>query len=181
MSLSRMRDWRWRVRSSTIAASGFGFRQLDVDARFQPQIPPPLADQNACFDARLQFVHSLEQGDELAHPPVRALADDEGQAGVSAVADLVDRRAVGCDRVDVAVLLPDGVGRPLDDVDHDLVRVEFAHARLFDQRIGLEPRPRLGDVEERKRFAEVDASDRQDPALAHVGRAGDRDNFDAEA
>ena len=89
---------------------------------FNLQIPAPLVDQHARFDARLQFVHRVEQGDELAHPPVRALADDEGKVGVSAVADLVDRRAIGCDRVDLAVLLPDGVGRALDDLDHDADR-----------------------------------------------------------
>ena len=61
-----------------------------------------------------------------------------------------------------------------------LIGIEFAHARLLDQRIGLEPRPRLGDVEERQRFAAVDAGDGQDLALAHVRRAGDRDDSDAE-
>ena len=149
---------------------GIVFRQLDVDAGLQPQIPPPLTDQHARLDARLQFVHRIEQLDIFAHPRVRAFADDERQIGVTAVGDLVDRRPVGRDRADVSVLLPDGVGGALDDVDDDLVGVKLADARLFDQRIGFEPRLRLGHVEKRQRPAGVDACDRQDPGLAHMRR-----------
>ena len=86
-----------------------GFRQLDVDARFQSEIPSALADQNASLDAGLQFVHRLQERDEFAHPLIRAFSHDEGQIGIAAVAHLVDRRAVGGDRAHVPVLLPDAV------------------------------------------------------------------------
>ena len=181
--MSRSRYARLAFQAQKRRDRGFriGFRQLDVDARFQSEIPAPLADQDASFDAGLQFVHRFQESDELPRPPVRAFSDDKGQIGIAAVGDFVDRRAVGRDRAHVAILLPDAVGGPLDDVDHDLVRVELAHARLFHERIGLEPRSRLGDVEERKRARRSDAGDRQDSGLAHVRRAGDGDNFDAEA
>ena len=129
----------------------------------------------------LQFVHRVQEPDIFAHAPVRAFADHKRQIGVAAVSDLVDRRPVGGDCADVSVLLPDGVGRALDDVDDDLVGIELADARLFDERIGLEPRLRLGHVEKRQRSARIDARDREDPGLAHVRRAGDRDHCDAKA
>ena len=63
----------------------------------------------------------------------------------------------------------------------DLVGIELAHARLLDERIGLEPRARRRDVEERQRVLRADAGERQNPRLVEMGRAGDRDDVDAEA
>ena len=66
--------------------------------------------------------------------------------------DFVDRRAVGRDRVNLSVFLPDAVGRAFDNLDHDLVGIELADACLSDERIGLEAGARICNVEERKRF-----------------------------
>ena len=59
--------------------------------------------------------------------------------------------------------------------------IELAHARLLDERIGLEPRARRGDVEERQRVPRADPGDREDPRFGHVRRAGHGDDVDAEA
>ena len=89
---------------------------------------------------------------ELAQPLVGAVPDDEGKRGEALIAQQVDDRAVGRDRADLAVLLPKRDGRALDDVDDDPIGIEFAHARLLDQRQRLEILARLRDVEERQRI-----------------------------
>ena len=61
MSRSRMRDWRCSASSVAIAALRIDFRQLDLDAGLQLEIPAPLADQHARFDAGPQFVHRLRE------------------------------------------------------------------------------------------------------------------------
>ena len=108
--------------------------------------PAALADKNPRFDARLELVHRVEQRGEFPHARIRALSDDERQVGVAAVAQFVDRRAVGGDDVNFAVLLPHAVRRALDNLDHNLVRVELAHARLLDERFGFEARSGGGHV-----------------------------------
>ena len=77
------------------------------------------------------------------------------------VAHQVDHRAVGGDRADLAVLLPQRGRRALDDVDDDAIGIELAHARLLDQRQRFERLARLGGVEERAAtFGAMPASER---------------------
>src|SRR5208337_1748622 len=87
----------------------------------------------------------------------------------------------GGDGANLAVLLPHAVRSALHDLDHDLVRVELAHARLLDERIGFEPRARRGYVEEWQRVLRANSGDRENARFAHMRRAGHGDDVDPEA
>ena len=158
-----------------------GLRKLDLDSGFQLEVPAALADQNPGLDARLQFVHRVEQCREFANAAIRAFANDEWQVTITAVAHVVDWRAVGGNGAHLPVLLPYAVRRAFDDVDDDLVRVEFPDARLLDEGIGFKSRASRGHVEKRQRVFGADAGDRQNAQFVRMRRAGHRDNFDAEA
>ena len=169
------------AKASAMAASGSASGSLmsmpDFRCKFHRRWPTRTPASTRGFSS----ARALSKSDELTDTLIGAFADDEGQIDVAAVVHLVDRRAVGGDGADLAVLLPDAVGRALDDVDDDLVWIKLAHARLLDERIGLEPRPGGGDVEEQKRAFRADAGERQDPRFAEMGCARHGHHFDAEA
>ncbi len=57
---------------------------------------------------------------------IGAIADHERQAGEFLVVQNVDRRAVGGDDVNDAVLLPQAIGLAFDDLDHQPSGIEFS-------------------------------------------------------
>ena len=117
----------------------------------------------------------------MGEPLVGAFADHEGKAGPALVAHVVDRGAVGGDDRDLAVLLPQRIRRALDEVDHEMVGIELAHARRLDQRLGLEPRARRRGVEKQQRALRIDPGLGENLRLAEIGLAGDGHDRDVEA
>jgi hypothetical protein len=65
------------------------------------------------------------------------------------VVQFLNRRPIGGDHQQLAVLLPDGEGLPLGDLDEQPIRIELADADLLDQRNLAQAVPHLGEVEEK--------------------------------
>ena len=126
-----------RRRSRACGSSSGSLMSIpDLSLRFQRR----WSTRTPGLDAGLSSSIASRRAANSRRAQVRALADDERQPGVAVVAQRRRSRAPSArDRLDLAVLLPERVGRALDDLDDDLVGIELAHARLLDERVGLEP------------------------------------------
>ena len=109
---------------------GIGLRQQHVDAVGRLQIPAPAGDQHAGADFVAQVAGGVEQRQIFANPLIGAVADDERKIGEAPVAHRVERRAVGGDDMQFAILLPQGGGLALLDLDQQPVGIELGDARL---------------------------------------------------
>ncbi len=118
--------------------------------------------------------------DEFLDAQIGAIADHERQAGEFLIVENVDRRAVGGDDGNDAVLLPQAKRLALDDFDDQPSRIEFSHGGIFHQRHGEKLAPDVVHVEEGQRLAGVDPGRVENLLVVKLDLSGHGDGIDAE-
>ena len=81
----------------------------------------------------------VDLGQKVRRAFAGAGADHEGQMLETPAVEGNDHRAVAGNHRDLAVLLPEGEGLALDDVDAKLARIELEDGGLGDPRIAAQP------------------------------------------
>ena len=77
--------------------------------------------------------------------------------GEAPIPEIVDRRAVLGENLDLAVVLPEREGLALDEADRHAIRKQLLDGRVLDQRVRQQALARGADVEEGQRGVVLDA------------------------
>ncbi len=157
-----------------------GFRQADVDAVIEPQVPAAFGDENRSAQHPADIGKAVDDGEEIVARALCAFADQKRQAAIAILDERFEDRTVGGNDADGAVLLPERKSLPLGHADLQTVGIKLEHGGVGDPGIGHEPGARRLRIKEQKRGVAGHAGDRQHLFAADFLRAGQRNGGNTE-